>query len=41
MPIGKIGALEMTDEELDEVWQKYGKLERGRKLRKLINLRRN
>jgi len=37
MPIGKIGTLEMTDEELDEIWRKYGKLER----KKSINLRRN
>jgi len=41
MPIGKIGALEMTDEELDEIWKKYGKLQRSKRLRKLVNIRRN
>jgi len=26
MPIGEIESKEMTEEELDEIWEKYGKI---------------
>jgi len=29
MPIGKIESTEMTKEELDRIWSKYGKLKRN------------
>ena len=29
MPIGEIAEQEMTEEELDEIWKKYGKLRRN------------
>jgi len=40
MPIGVNDIHEMTDEELDEIWKKYGKLKRG-SYKRMINLRRN
>lgn len=36
MPIDKDGKSEMTKEELDEIWKKYGKLDRKTKRIKLF-----
>lgn len=41
MPIGKKENKSMTDEELDEVWEKYGTLKKGVKMRRITRLMRN
>jgi hypothetical protein len=36
MPLGEIEGKEVTKEELDEIWHKYGKLDKKKKRKKLL-----
>jgi hypothetical protein len=41
MPIGKEEAKELTKEELDDIWKKYGKLDKKKKRMKLFRRKKN